>query len=367
MQNVALPEQNIAYRTKEILMNNLKVLGKFLDQPRLVGKFSKKVPAILIGGGVAMSAHHAKQAPDGQKKYSFIKDMSVLTGTIGSALISTRGIKKLGLKGLSQNIDLNKLAKNNTELINDFVKNNDVTKETAKILEKAKTKVLNFSEVKKVMTELKDNEKGQEFIQKLIPDPENITSKEIFGEIKRLSIMGLVPVVGGISGGIVGDKLTDKNWKDKIPNKIKEGTYQYLANIFLCNVGAGAALGVLEKMKITSKAARAVGMITGIITTGIIGGSAIANKISKAVIDPLLDKNYNHKTQCKDLYSERKPEMLDIGLHADDIATVAVLSGLKWIEPALPILYSISGYRAGIGYRNGDNSNCKRSVCNKIA
>jgi hypothetical protein len=44
-----------------------------------------------------------------------------------------------------------------------------------------------------------------------------------------------------------------------------------------------------------------------------------------------------------------------MGLHLDDVATVAVMSGLKWIEPALPILYSISGYRAGIGYRNGDS------------
>ena len=54
------------------------------------------------------------------------------------------------------------------------------------------------------------------------------------------------------------------------------------------------------------------------------------------------------------LDSERTPELLDIGLHVDDIATVAVLSGLKWIEPALPILYGVSGYRAGIGYRNGE-------------
>ena len=49
---------------------------------------------------------------------------------------------------------------------------------------------------------------------------------------------------------------------------------------------------------------------------------------------------------------ERTPEVLDIGLHTDDIATVSLLSGLKWIEPALPLMYTISGYRAGIGYRN---------------
>ena len=54
------------------------------------------------------------------------------------------------------------------------------------------------------------------------------------------------------------------------------------------------------------------------------------------------------------MYSERKPEALDICLHSDDIATIAVMSGFKWIEPSLPILYTISGYRSGIGYRNGD-------------
>ncbi len=36
------------------------------------------------------------------------------------------------------------------------------------------------------------------------------------------------------------------------------------------------------------------------------------------------------------------------------MATVGVMSGLKWIEPLLPGLYALSGYRAGIGYRNGE-------------
>ena len=48
---------------------------------------------------------------------------------------------------------------------------------------------------------------------------------------------------------------------------------------------------------------------------------------------------------------------MDIALHADDIATAGILSGFKWIEPALPFMYFISGYRAGIGYRNGNDLN----------
>lgn len=159
-----------------------------------------------------------------------------------------------------------------------------------------------------------------------------------------MSVFGLIPVLGGIAGGIAGDRLTCDDYRDKIPNKIKEGAYQYLANIFLCNIGAGAALGILEKMNIKSKSARALGMVTGIILTGVIGGSAIANLIGRKVIN----RCFKHQN-CNE--ADRKPEPLDICLHSDDIATVAVMSGLKWIEPALPALYSISGYRAGIGYR----------------
>ncbi len=349
-------------------MNSLLIAGKYLDQPRLVGKFSKAVPSVLIAGGAAFTYNHVKKTPENNKRKEFIKSVCVLTATIGSALIATRGIGKF--KGLSEKINLKELIKENTELVNNFIKKNKVSETTAEFLEKAKTKVLSYKEVKTVFEELHEQKEGKEFLQKLIPDPENVDSKHIFGEIKRLSIMGLVPVLGGIAGGILGDRLTEKNWKDRIPNKIKEGSYQYLANIFLCNIGAGGALTILEKLNIQTKAARALGMVTGILAVGVIGGSAIANLIGKTCIDPLLERKLRHqhgkghmhncrnKENCtnfkrkKSLYSERKPEALDIGLHADDIATVAVLSGLKWIEPALPILYSISGYRAGIGYRN---------------
>ena len=64
-------------------------------------------------------------------------------------------------------------------------------------------------------------------------------------------------------------------------------------------------------------------------------------------------QNSEHRKSNHDkLSSERKPELLDMALHTDDIATAGVLSGFKWIEPMLPLMYTISGYRAGIGYRN---------------
>ena len=180
--------------------------------------------------------------------------------------------------------------------------------------------------------------------KKIITPPNNIQAKDIFREIGWLSIYGAIPVAGGIAGGILADKLTEKNWKEKVPDKINEGLYQYLANIFMCNIGAGIALGILEKLNIKSKAARCIGMFGGILLTGVIGGSVIANYIAKKVINPVMSKQYKS--------DYRTPELLDLSLHTDDIATVSLLSGLKWIEPSLPILYSVSGYRAGIGYRN---------------
>lgn len=348
-------------------MKILSILGKYLDQPKLVKKLSNASPFILVSGGTLYTLNQVQKAPEQEKQKTFIKNVAVLTGTISSALLATRGLGALkingktifkGFKGLThahEHVHLHEHTESPTEMIDEFLEENEVTQKTKTILNKAKTKILNPSEIKTILKELGNHPKAKEFLSGddgLIPNPENIDSKHIFSEIKRLSLMGLMPVLGGMAGGIIGDKITEKDWKEKIPNKIKEGSYQYLANIFLCNVGAGIALWAMEKAKITSKSARAFGMVAGIILTGIVGGSAMANLVGKTFIDPLL----GHKQKNKGLYSERTPEVIDVGLHIDDVSTVAVLSGLKWIEPALPILYSISGYRAGIGYRNGVNS-----------
>lgn len=369
-------------------MNSLTVLGKYLDQPRLIGKFSRAVPSILVAGGGLYTYQHLKNTPKEEKKKELLKSVIVLAATISSALVAPKAALKITQKlskahahkhiehvehacehlcehnhhehehGIQQS--LKEIEKHTTHIVDEFLEENKVSDSVKAILEKTKKNVLSRKEIKTLYQELENNPNAKEFLSGehgLIPDPENIDSSHIFGEIGRISIIGLFPVLGGILGGIGADKLTEKNWKERIPNKIKEGSYQYLANIFLCNIGAGSALYAMEKAKITTKAPRAIAMISGILFTGLILGSAVANLIGKTCIDPLLSHNHGHKKKNQDkldLYSERKPEILDVSLHIDDVATVAVMSGLKWIEPALPILYSISGYRAGIGYRNGE-------------
>lgn len=328
------------------MTSTLCVLGKYLDQPILVKKLEKAVPVGLGLSAAAYAFHNsASQPTDWRKRKTFVKDSIILGATVASALAAPK--IATAITGKKAATPYKRLVKNNAAMIDEFISNKLPTPKVGGLLQKAKDKVLSPSEVSMLMNNLRKKDE-RKFLDKLIPPPENVSSKDIFSEIGWLSIVGVIPVVGGVAGGIAADKVTGANWRKRLPDKIKEGAYQYLANIFLCNVGAGAALAILEKNNIKSRMARGLGMIGGIILTGVIGGSKIANYIGDKVINPLCgDKKHKHHRG-----EERTPELIDIGLHTDDIATVSLLSGLKWIEPMLPVLYTVSGYRAGIGYRN---------------
>lgn len=334
-------------------MIKISSIGKYLDQPLLTAKINKNIPTVLTLGCSGLVINQMNNTPTKDRKKVGIKSAIILGTTLLSAVNAAKIASFISKRPLPKSIE--QLQKDNTKLIDEYLSKTNVKDKTNKILNKAKTKILSLNEINYLNTKENKN-----LLDQLIPPPENIKAKDIFKDIGWLSIFGAIPVIGGVSGGIIADKLTEKNWKNRIPNKVNEGIYQYLANIFLCNVGAGAALGILEKFNIKSKSARCIGMVTGIILTGVIGGSTIANYIGNKLINPLIFK--------KQKPDNRTPELIDIGLHTDDIATVAVLSGLKWIEPSLPILYSVSGYRAGTGYRNDKNSqknNHTKFLCNK--
>ncbi|MEI8376915.1 MAG: hypothetical protein WCF95_00085 [bacterium] len=329
-------------------MKILSCVGKFLDQPKLINGLNRSMPMILVGGAGFVIAKQTLESDN--KSKTFIKETATLLGVVGSSLLAVKGLKFRGkqiFEGLIHNHSKavpNEVADRFSKAVND--------NEIKKIIEKSKTKILSFKNITKLMEHAQMNPEGQKFMDEFIPSPHSHNAKEILGEIKRLSLIGLVPVLGGIVGGTVGDGLTDESWRSKIPDKLKEGFYQYFANIFLCNIGAGAALAateVLEAKKVIkpSKVTRAAAMVGGVLGVGVFGGSAIANLMGQKVINPI----FKHKKHGK-IYDERVPDALDISLHVDDMASVGVLSGFKWVEPALPLLYSVSGYRAGIGYRN---------------
>lgn len=329
-------------------MTPISSIGKYLDQPLLTAKINKKVPLLLAIGSGAVLLNKIDNAPKNKKKKAGLKTATILFGTAVSAIKAPKIATFITGRNMAKSV--REIEEYNTKLIDKYIEKNNVDKNSVKILEKAKTKILSVKEVKTLF----NNKQLKPISNKLIPPPENVKAKDIFKEIGWLSVYGAVPVFGGITGGIIADKMTENNWKERIPNKINEGVYQYLANIFMCNIGAGAALGILEKLNIRSKTSRSIGMIGGILLTGVIGGSMIANFIGNKFINPLLGK--------KHVAEHRTPELIDISLHTDDIATVSLLSGLKWIEPCLPLLYSVSGYRAGVGYRNHKNNSIKEKT-----
>lgn len=326
------------------MIDKLHTFGKFLDQPMFIAKFEKSMPLLMTAGGaIALGkiSHDTFEKTNDKKEREklILSKAIVLSAAIISALFAPKAASFV-FPNREKLSSIPEVKEANKKLIDEFISKNNLDENIIDILNKAKEKVLSYEEVKVLIKNIKNSD----FMEKLIPDPVASTSKEIIQDIGYLSVYGAVPVIGGVLGGIAADNATGKDVKQTIPDKIKEGAYQYLANIFMCNVGAAAGLGILEAAKITSRAARAGAMIAGIILTGVIGGSKIANFISKNFIDKFTKQPKNKK--------ERTPEPLDLFLHTDDIATVSVLSGLKWIEPALPVLYSVSGYRAGIGYRN---------------
>lgn len=339
-----------------VIKSNAKVFGKYLDQPALVEKLYNVMPSVLTASAAGYGIYDTMQAPKDTRKKRAIKNASVLGFTVASALLSTRGLKINGRQIFEGIIELPESDKEGIA----EVLTKPLGKKAKELVEKVNDeKVLKFKEVKELMKELSEKFKDEKLISKVIPDAE---SEAPFADLLKLSWLGLIPVLGGIAGGVAGDRLVKDDWKKHFPDKIKEGTYQYLNNIALCNVGAGLGALTMNAFNVKSKTARFVAMLSGVLGVGLVAGNAIANFVGKNYINPLFDKNQKtqhkpFKEMVKNLNAERHPEALDVSLHLDDVASVGFVSGLKWIGPVLPLLYSVSAYRAGIGYRNGGHKN----------
>lgn len=330
-------------------------IAKYIDQPYVLLNLQKKMPAFLIGSSVAYGMYDTLKQPKGKKLKQAVKNTVIMSTIISSLLYGGRKIK-IGGKQLVESPKILETAMKQKRAIAGYLKKvQNIDKEAGFILGKAERQAVSPSEIEYLHKNLVDDKNRKDLFSVIFSEPQSLTSKEIFEEIGRLSALGFVPVASGVIGGVAADKITNTSTKKGTANKIKEGAYQFLANIFLCNLGAGAALfgmetlnkkGVIKKLTPTKKL---VAILSGITITGILGGSMIANYLCKKFVNPLFEKKQN---QNSNIYSERKPESLDIAMHSDDIATAGVLSGFKWIEPVLPLMYMMSGYRAGIGYRN---------------
>ena len=218
----------------------LSAICKYVDQPMILNKLDHKMPALLVGAGGAYgivdSFSHSKKDNKHTKK-RVVQNAIVISSTIGASLLGTRGLK-LGNKkifnGLMERVPFAELQKVQAQAVDKFLQKTKITdKNVLKALETAKLKELSPKQIELLTNKLPISPAKQELFSIILPEKKNLNSKEIFSEIKRLSLLGLIPVVGGVTGGITADKVTHTNNRKGTADKVKEGLYQYLANIFL--------------------------------------------------------------------------------------------------------------------------------------
>ena len=97
------------------------------------------------------------------------------------------------------------------------------------MLNKAKEKILSYSDVKKLSDKLSKTDSGNEFLNKLIPEPENVKSKDIFSEIGYLSLYGAIPVAC-VSDSKLVSKIQDV-FTSSFDELAEEITFPYYSDV----------------------------------------------------------------------------------------------------------------------------------------
>ena len=170
-----------------------------------------------------------------------------------------------------------------------------------------------------------------------VKDMFNLDFKNMF------KVMGLATsaVIGGMTGGLIADS------KENRKAKLKEGIHQFLGNVVTPITIVGLAGQAIEKRKfsrvkeISLSALAAVAGVAG----GVTGGNWIASKVNKAIFKE---------------NDQRKVGIKDFCIHVDDLLTVAALTPIGdkiqgFISKALPAIFLICGYEAGIKKAKRDN------------
>ena len=88
-------------------MSNIRAIGKFLDQPILVSKFQKAVPALLTTGAVAYTIYDASKEKNKEKrKQRALKTGITLGVTVASALAAPKIASSITKRPLTKSLDV---------------------------------------------------------------------------------------------------------------------------------------------------------------------------------------------------------------------------------------------------------------------
>ena len=160
--------------------------------------------------------HSGNNRPDHHKHHNSeqkaFKNAVTIASAAGSAYIGAKGLKiggKTLFKGLIDSPKLQDVLQNQSKAIDKFLSAKTTDDKTLiSTLENSKNRPFTLKAIETITERLPKDKISKEFLSEILPEPENLNSKEIFQEIKRLSLIGLIPVAGGVAGGIGADVIT---------------------------------------------------------------------------------------------------------------------------------------------------------------
>ncbi len=385
----------------------LVVGGNYIDQSAVVRKYGKVVNPLMLLGGAGLAGWHTWKAQPEERKKVLTRDGLVLGATIGGTMLAAGGLasfrqvfqpkyvpkmKNLLMEGLKP------LHAEGESLIQNAEENLAHSELAAEVKTLIREKIADAKALaKKANQSESDAFLSRDHLFEIYnkirahhpKDVSTLFGKVLGGEEEGLKdevkeaasffSVGLAGVVSGIMGGLLANKINHENDPEKTPNMVKEGIFQFVANIAMCAVGAGSALALMKPTewihkvpKLSSsekviKAAKEVtrvfnetagsriyrfGGVLGGLSVGILGGAHIANFVGRHWVNPVLDKMQGKQSKPPEQQGKRHIEGMDMVLHVDDIPTAAAIAGTAILGPWIMPFFPVSGYKAGIGYRN---------------
>ena len=373
------------------LTNTIRTFGHYVEQPDVIKSVGKYA---LIGGSVggvgALTAMDTYKAQPQDRQKILTRDALVL----GSTVLGTWAVgrKLMPLPSTDDAKGAVEFFIKETKKVIDGVKDapthyKTLSNQLDALLCQKKLK-LNVADYKNIITQIEAGghpeakahlaaifEGEEEFpgfspeLWKQMTQAGNPSKGIEEGELRKMAhffLVGGASVLSGLAGGVVANKINGNHDPDATTNMVKEGVFQFIANIALCAVGASAAIFGMQHKPIAKKLAEMgttgkllkTGGIGAGLSLGIFGGGVIANQLGRKVINPLCDKIQGKEPQPlannDPNQGKRKIEFWDAILHLDDVPTAMALAGLEIVEPFIPLFFGFSGYRTGIGYRNDE-------------
>jgi hypothetical protein len=396
---------------KDKLARGMVIRGNYIDQGAVVRKYGWPVNYMMLAAAAGVTGYHTWKAQPEEKKKVLTRDALILGATVGGTIFASGGLlafKQLlkpnmvvnetveGFKGFllqgmkplhAEGESLMKEVADNFKVANK-IGDQSVSKELYESVKKhlevkkdewlPENHVFSLDDLRKIYNDVKKYEpkKVNEIFNKIFAGEEGL--KEEVQEASEFFAIGLLGVLSGIGGGLLANKINGEKDPEKTPDMVKEGIFQFVANIGMCAVGAGSALALMNPKgwapKALEKPANAVteffhhsagsklyrfgGVLAG-LSVGILGGAHIANYVGRHYVNPVLDKIQGKESKPPEEQEKRHIEGMDMVLHVDDIPTAAAIAGTAILGPWIMPFFPVSGYRAGIGYRNDEKAKQK--------